>query len=63
MTQLINATIHIDIKIKSVNVKPSIYIDFNEENDKEGAKFRFGDHVRISKVPNWYEELFVITKL
>ena len=52
MTQLINATIHIDIKIKSVNVKPSIYIDFNEENDKEGAKFRFGDHVRISKVPN-----------
>ena len=58
-----NNTYHRDIKMKIVNIKPSKYFDFNKENDKESAQFKFGDHVRISKVPNWYEELFVITNV
>ena len=58
--------------MKPFDVKPSIYIDFSRENNKEGPKFKVGDHVRISKcknifakgyLPNWSEELFVITKV
>ena len=49
-----------------------MYIDFNKENNKEGPKFKVGDHVRISKyknifpkgyVPNWSEEVFLINKV
>ena len=35
--------------MKPADVKPSIYIDFNEENNKEDPKFKVGDNVRISK--------------
>ena len=37
-----------------VDVKPSIYIDFNKENNKEGPKFKVGDNVRISKYKNTF---------
>ena len=47
-----NNTYHRTIKMKPVDVKPSIYIDFNKENDKKGPKSKFGDHVRISKYKN-----------
>ena len=59
------------IKMKPVNVNPSMYIDFNKENNKEGPKFKVGDHVRIPKckniftkgyIPNWFEDFFVIKK-
>ena len=58
--------------MKPVDVKSSIYIVFNKENNKEGPKFKFGDYVRISKyknifakcyVPNYSEEVFVIKKV
>ena len=58
--------------MKPVNVKSSIYIDFNKENNKEGSKFKAGGHVRILKyknifakgfVQNWSQEVFVITKV
>ena len=58
--------------MRPVDVKPSMDIDFNKENNKEGPKFKVGDHVRISKckntfakdyVPNWSEEVFVIKKV
>ena len=42
-------TYHRTIKMKPVDVNPRIYIDFNEENNKERPKFKVGDHVRISK--------------
>ena len=59
------------IKVKPVDINLSIYIYFNKENNKEGPKFKLGNHVRISKyraikykekgyVPNWSEEVFVI---
>ena len=44
-----NNTYHRTIKIKSADVKPNIYFDLNKENNKEGPKFKVGDHVRISK--------------
>ena len=58
------------IKMKSVDVKLSMYINFKE--NKEGPKFKIGDDVRISKyknifskayVPNWSEEVFAIKKV
>ena len=47
-----NNTYHRTIKMKHVDVNPSIYIDFNKEHNKEGPKFKVGDHVRISKYQN-----------
>ena len=64
--------IHRTIKLKSVDVKTSTYIDFNKENNKEGPKFKVGYYVRMSKyknifakgyVPNLSEEVFVIKKV
>ena len=58
--------------MKPVDVKPSMYIDFNKENNKASSNFKIGDTVRISKyknifakgyVPNWSEEVFVIKKV
>ena len=58
--------------MKLVNLKPSIYMDFNKESNKEGPKFKVGDNVRILKhknilakcyVPNQSEEVFVIKKV
>ena len=59
-------TYHSTVKMKPVDVKSSICIDFNKENNKEDPKSEVGDHVRISKyknifakdyVPNWREEV------
>ena len=65
-------TYHRTINMKPVDVNPSIYVDFDKENKKEGDKFKVCDDVRISKyknifpkghVPNWSEEVFVIKKV
>ena len=65
-------TYHRTIKMKPVDVKPSMYIDFNKENNKESSKFKICDNLIISKykniftkdyVPNWSEEAFVINKV
>ena len=57
--------------MKSVDVRSSIYFDFDKKNNKEGPKFKIGDNVRISKyknifakgyVPNWLEEVLIIKK-
>ena len=56
----------------SVDVKRSINIDFDKENNKEGQKFKFDASIRKSKfkitfaqgyVQNWYEEDFMINKV
>ena len=44
-----NNTYHRTIKMKPVDAKQSIYIDFNRENNKEGPKFKVGDNVKTSK--------------
>ena len=47
------------IEIKPVDVKPSLYIDFNKENHKEGPKFKVSDTVRISKCKNIFGNGYV----
>ena len=42
-----NNTYHITIKMKPVDVKPSIYYDINKGNNKRCPKFKVGDQVRI----------------
>ena len=60
-----NNTYHRTIKMKPVDVKPNINIDFNKENNKNGSKFKVGDHVKMSSIfakgyiPNWSEEVFM----
>ena len=49
-----NNTYHSPIKIKTIHVKSSTYIDFDIGNKDKEPKFRVGDHVRISK----YKDLF-----
>ena len=57
--------------MKRVDVNPSVYFDFNKENNNNGPKFKVGNHVRMSKyknmfargyIPNW-SEVFVIKKV
>ena len=40
--------------MKPVDVKSNTYIDFNEKNNQEGAKIKFGDNVTIFK----YKKIF-----
>ena len=63
---------HNTTKIKPIDVKSSTYIDLNKANIKENAKFKVGNHVRISQYkyifpkyynPHWSEEVFVIKKV
>ena len=67
-----NNTYHCTIKMKSVDVKSSTYIDSSKEINDEDPKFKIADIVRISKyknvfakgyVTNWSEEDFVIAKV
>ena len=65
-------THHRTIKIKPVDVKDKIYIDFKKEVNDKDPKFKVGDHVRISKyknifakgyTSNWSDEVLLLLKL
>ena len=67
-----NNTYHRTIKMKSVDDKDNTYVAFLKEVHEEDAKFKVGDHVRISKyknifakryTPNSSEEAFVIKEI
>ena len=67
-----NNTYHRTIKMKAIDVKDKTYIDFGKEVHDKNPKFKVGDHVRISKyknifakgyMPNWFEEVFIISKI
>ena len=47
-----NNTYHRTIKMKPVDVKNNIYIDFKKEVNDKDPKFKVDDHVRISKYKN-----------
>ena len=55
-----NNIYHRTIKIKPTDLKPSMYIDFNKEGNKEGLKFKVGDHVRISKYKNIFAKVYIL---
>ena len=63
-----NNTIHRTIKMKPIDVTDDSYVEYNEDCNKKGPKFKVNHHVRISKhknifakgyVPNWSEEIFI----
>ena len=67
-----NNTYDSTVKVKPVDLKPNTYINSNKEINEEDPKFKISDIARISKyqnifakgyVPNWYEEVFVFTKV
>ena len=58
--------------MKPVDVKSNTYIESSKEINGKDLKFKIGNIARISKhknvftkryVPNWSEEVFVITKV
>ena len=52
-------TNHRTIKMKLIDVKPSTYIYFNKENNKEGSEFTVGDYVRMSKYKTIFAKGYV----
>ena len=63
-----NNTYHRTIKIKPVDIKLNIYIEFGVENNDKNPKFKVCDHAKTSahtKIfakdysPNWTEVLFI----
>ena len=67
-----NNTVHKTIKMKPIDITGDYYVEYDENPNKKGLKFKVGDHVRISKyknifakeyTPNWSEEVFVINKI
>ena len=67
-----NNTVHKTIKIKPIDVTNDSYVEYNEDFDKRGPKFKINDHVRISKyknifakgyIPNWSEEVFIVNEI
>ena len=45
--------------MKRAVVKPSMNIDFKEENNKKGPKFKVGDLARISLYKNLFPKDYV----
>ena len=67
-----NNTVHRTIKVRPIDVTDDSYAEYNEESNKKDPKFKFGDHVRISKyknifakeyAPNCSEEIFIVNKI
>ena len=42
--------------MKPLDVNPSMYIDFNKENNEERPKFKVVDYVRIPKYQNFLQK-------
>ena len=67
-----NNSYHRTIKMKPIDVKKDSFVEYNEEFNEKGSKFKVGDRVSISKyknifakgyTPNWGEEIFVVNKI
>ena len=67
-----NNTVHRTIEIKPFDVTNDSHVEYNEDSNKKGPKFKVNDHVRISKyknvfakgyVPHWSEEDFIVNEM
>ena len=67
-----NNIYHNTIKMKHIDVKSNSYVEYNVDSNAKDAKFKIGDHVRISiyknilakgYAPNWLEQVFELAKL
>ena len=67
-----NNTVHRTIKMKHVDVTGDSYVEYNEDFNKKGPKFKVNDHIRISKyknifakgyVPNWSKKFLLLMRL
>ena len=67
-----NNAVHSATEIKPIDVTDDSFAEYNEESNKKDAKFKIGNHVRISKyknifangyTPNWSEEVFIVSKI
>ena len=47
-----NNTVHRTIKMKPIDVTSDSYVEYNEDFNKKGPKFKANNHVRISKYKN-----------
>ena len=67
-----NNMVHRKIKMKQTDVTSYSQAEYNEDSNLSNAKFKVGDHVRISKyknifaklcTENWSEEVLVVKKI
>ena len=67
-----NNTVHKTIKIKHIDVTNDSCVEYDEDSNKKGPKFKVNDHVRISKyknifakgyIPNWSGEVFIVNEI
>ena len=58
-----NDAYHRTIKMKPTEVKSNYYTNYSVNCNDKDAKFKIGDHARISEYNNWSEEVFVIIKV
>ena len=67
-----NNIVHRTIKMEPIDVTNDSFAEYNEESNKKNPRFKFGDHVSISKyksifakgyVTNWSEEIFIVSKI
>ena len=58
--------------MKPIDVTGDSHVEYNEDFDRKGPKFKVNSHVRISKyknifakgyVPNWSEEVFILNEI
>ena len=48
-----NNTLHRTIKMKPIDFTDDFYVEHNKDSNSKDPKFKFGDHVRISKYKNF----------
>ena len=67
-----NNKYHRTIKMKFIDVRSGSYAEYSVDSNTKDAKFKIGDHIKISKdkdifakgyAPNWSNEVFVIWKV
>ena len=60
------------IKMKPIDITSDSFVEYNEDSNKNDAKFKVGNQDRISKyknifdkgyTPNWSKEVFIISKI